>query len=96
MNIEWNKMAIDLVHDLQEKGLNQGIYIADSKLMTTDLVRKMLRKPKGIQFISRCPANFYHKLESRMVERVYTENQWQDIGVLGKRKKACNYHYSVT
>lgn len=90
-DIEWNKMAIDLVHDLQENGLNQGIYIADSKLMTTDLVRKMLQKPKGIQFISRCPANFYHKLESRMVERAYTENQWQDIGVLGKSKKACNY-----
>lgn len=39
-DIESNKIAIDLVHDLQENGLNQGIYIADSKLMTTDLVRK--------------------------------------------------------
>jgi len=26
-----------------------------------------------------------------MVEKAYKDNQWQDIGVLGKSKKACNY-----
>ncbi len=63
-DIEWNNMALELANDLQKSGLNKGIYIADSKLMTAVLARKMLNKKMGVKFISRCPANFHSKLEA--------------------------------
>ncbi len=90
-DVDWNKKAIGLAVDIFENQLEQGIYIADSKLMTKDLFRTMMNPQKRLQFISRCPANFSDKLEARTIEKAYADGHWQDCGTYGRGKKACSY-----
>ena len=69
-----------------------GVYVADCKLITTDLVRLMTTPDKTIFFVSRCPSNFQNKLENRMIEKALLENQWTSLGQYGQNKKnACDY-----
>lgn len=90
-DVDWNKQGIELARDIFQDQLEQGIYLADCKLMTSGLYRAMTEPQKRIRFISRCPASFYNKLESRTIERAYQDNKCQDCGKLGSWKKACSY-----
>lgn len=63
-DIEWNKKALRQYHNLVESGMKDGIFVADSKLVTQELVEQMNCQEEGVTFLSRCPANFHNKLES--------------------------------
>lgn len=90
-DVEWNKQAIQYFAKLQEEGFVKGIYVADCKLVTEELITMMTAEKKKINFISRCPANFAQKLEDRMIERAYQSKQWEDMGQLSEEKDASHY-----
>lgn len=90
-DMEWNTKALKLVAELFEKELEQYLYIADSKLMNMNLFKTMTHPEKTIQFISRCPANFSDKLEGRVTEQAYSQNEWVDLGTISDRKNASEY-----
>lgn len=90
-DFEWNRDALGLLEQMQQNGLKQGYYIADSKLMSEELFRRMNEPERKIPFISRVPANFAHKLEREMLGKAYSRNAWQSLGQLSGGKKACNY-----
>ncbi len=77
--------------EMQEKGFQYGVFVADSKLVTHDLVTSM-NDPKGrIPFVSRCPSNFKAKLEKRCILRAYQEDTWKNMGQFHEGKKAAFY-----
>lgn len=90
-DFDWNRDALDMLTKIQEQGLKQGYYIADSKLMSEERVRRMNEPNRKVPFISRVPANFGGKLERRMLDKAYSQNDWQDLGQLAKDKRACRY-----
>jgi len=77
---EWNKEAIEYIRQIQEKGFNTGVYIADSKLVNSGLITNMMESVNPVKFVSRCPASFEEKLESRMIKKAYTEGNWEHYG----------------
>jgi len=91
-DVEWNAKALDLLTELQSKGLQQGLYVADSKLMTHDLFERLTDPLRPIPFLSRVPANFNGKLERRMLESAYARDAWEPLGKVGNGKKASYYH----
>ncbi len=89
-DVNWNAYAIDLMLELQEKfETEDAIYVADCKLMTKKLFTKIIEH--GIYFISRVPARFQSKLESRVREEAYEKEDWEKVGPLSDDKKACVY-----
>ena len=90
-DVEWNKISLDYVEQIRESGFKNGIYVADSKLVTKELVTRMNNPENKISFVSRCPANFENKLESRMIEQAYEDGNWGDLGQYGAGKNASNY-----
>jgi transposase len=90
---EWNKKSLDYLERLRAEGFTHGIYVADSKLVNQELVERMNggAEKETISFVSRCPANFEEKMESRMIEKAYTTGSWEDIGKIGEGKKASSY-----
>ena len=88
---EWNKEAIKYLRQMQQKGFSSGIYVADCKLINNGLVSNMLDGENPIKFVSRCPANFEEKLESRIIKKAYTEGKWDEYGQLSKGKEASIY-----
>jgi len=90
-DVDWNKKAIKLAANIFGKELEQGIYIADSKLINKEMVKTMMNPQKKVRFISRCPANFNNKLEEKIIEKAYKDDKWQDLGKFGGGKKACDY-----
>ena len=90
-DVKWNRMAIEYVQQLQSSGFKQGVFVADSKLMTEEDITTMNNPDSPIQFVSRCPANFNEKLESRMIFKAYENGQWQEMGTYGKGKDATGY-----
>ncbi|MCL1809459.1 MAG: IS1634 family transposase [Clostridiales bacterium] len=90
-DIEWNKQSLDYLESLRANGFAHGAYVADSKLVTRELIERMNGGPGRVSFVSRCPANFEDKLESRMIEKAYEEGAWEDLGQLGSGKKASSY-----
>jgi transposase len=89
-DVEWNKTALEFVEDLRNNGIN-GIFVADSKLVCDELVRRMNNPESHVQFVSRCPSNFNDKLCSRIKRRAYDEGIFTDIGSVGKGKQASVY-----
>jgi len=90
-DVTWNKEALQLIEDIQkehEKG--NSIYVADCKLMTKTLFETMTDNDK-VLFISRVPANFDSKLESRIRMKAYENNNWEEIGKISSEKKGCTY-----
>ncbi len=60
---EWNRKALEL---LKQTLIDEKIvYVADSKLINEPLVSTMMED--GVRFLSRCPANFDDKLQSRVL-----------------------------
>jgi len=90
-DVEWNKMSLDYLEELRKSGFTHGTYVADSKLVTEDLVKKMNAAETKVSFVSRCPSSFAEKLESRMIKRAYETDGWEDIGQVGAGKKASSY-----
>ena len=89
---EWNEKALSFVGNTYEEQLKDFIYVADSKLMNTNLFDTMTDREHPIRFVSRCPANFSKKLEERTIDEACTDAiDWSDLGVFGKGKKACSY-----
>lgn len=90
-DIEWNKKALDYLDDMKRNGFKQGVYVADSKVVDDELVRRMNEETNKISFVSRCPASFSNKLESRMITQAYSTDNWETLGQVGKGKQASEY-----
>jgi transposase len=91
-DVTWNKEALKLVKDIQNKfTMDNAIYVADCKLMTKKLFLTMTKEDDNILFISRLPVNFDHKLQSRIREKAYETGDWDNIGKISNSKKACTY-----
>lgn len=90
-DVTWNKEALKMIKEMQKKFNNENsIYVADCKLMTKGLFLKMTKK-ESILFLSRVPANFDHKLESRMRIKAYKNDNWIEVGKINDTKKGCTY-----
>lgn len=90
-DVEWNREAIRYAAQLASEGFSQGIFVADSKLVCDEHVTEMNDPEKRISFVSRCPANFNDKLESRMIAAAYKNGQWAEMGTFHEGKAATAY-----
>ena len=90
-DVEWNKEAVKYLKEIQEKGFSTGIYVADCKAVFNELVSDMSTGDNPVKFVSRCPANFEEKLESRMIERAYASGDWQEYGRFGEAETVASY-----
>jgi transposase len=90
---EWNKIALDYFDRVRLQGFSQGIYVADCKLMTQELVERMNEAESKISFVSRCPANFNDCLEARMIEKAYQVDaeEWEEMGQVTQGKSGSSY-----
>jgi len=89
-DVTWNKEALKIIKEIQNKlKMGDAIYVADCKLMTKTLFLSM--QDDGISFLSRLPASFDSKLESRIRKEAYNNKSWKDIGKISDAKKACTY-----
>lgn len=88
---EWNAMAVEYLQQLQSKGFQYGIFVADSKLVTHNLVTSMNTPEKKITFVSRCPANFERKLAERTIKKAYKNGKWEEAGAFHEGKEAGRY-----
>ena len=86
MKIPWNWPPLFF-----ELAGQQGVFIADSKLMCQQHLKTMMNPEKPIRFVSRCPANFSGKLEERVIQKAYEKNAFEKIGTLGSGKNAAVY-----
>jgi transposase len=91
-DVKWNNAALDMMSEIQSKGLQQGVYVADAKLMTQDLFARMTDPGRPIRFVSRVPASFANKLERRVLDMAYAQKGWNALGQLGGGKRASFYH----
>jgi len=91
-DVEWNGKALDMLSEIHNKGLQQGVYVADAKLMTQNLFMRLTDPERPIRFVSRVPANFAEKLEWRVLEMAYAQDAWKALGQLGGGKRASFYH----
>ena len=90
-DVEWNKEAIKYLRQIQQEGFSSGIYVADCKLINRGLVSNLLDGENPVKFVSRCPANFEEKLESRIIKKAYAEGKWEKYGQLSEGKEATGY-----
>ena len=90
-DVEWNKIALDYFDELRTNGFTDSIYVADCKVVTEDLVRRMNSETGRIRFVSRCPANFNERLEHRMIAKAYETGNWEELGKLTDKETASSY-----
>jgi len=90
-DVEWNAKALDYLDTIRNKGFNSGLFVADSKLVNQKLVIRMCSLENYVPFVSRCPANFADKLESKMIKKAYEADDWQDIGQVSTVKNSSTY-----
>jgi transposase len=90
-DVEWNKEAVKYLEAIVSKGFSRGIFVADSKLATEELISRMHGNENPIQFVTRCPANFEGRLERRMIEKAYETNRWEALGSYHEGKNASVY-----
>jgi hypothetical protein len=64
--------------------------VADSKLMTKEHVTQMNDSTNHIDFVSRYPANFSNKLESKTITKAYARGNGWSLDVLVSQD-ACSY-----
>jgi len=89
-DIEWNKESLDYISRLGKEGY-EGVYVADCKTVTNELVSRMNNPETKINFVSRCPANFENKLESKVIEQAYSNDKWENIGSISDASGATKY-----
>jgi transposase len=90
-DIDWNREAVKYASELAASGFKDGIYVADCKLVTKELVTAMNDAESGLRFVSRCPANFGDSLERRMIAKAYEDGRWKMIGRISESKGAAQY-----
>ena len=90
-DIDWNREAIKYAADIAKSGFEEGIYVADSKLVIEEHITTMNDPAKRVQFVSRCPANFKDKLESRTIKKAYEKCAWNTMGSISDVKGATQY-----
>ena len=90
-DVVWNEEAIKYLREIQQKGFATGIYVADCKLINSGLVTNMMEGDNPIKFVSRCPANFEEKLESRAIKKAYEAGNWEEYGRLTDEENAAKY-----
>jgi transposase len=90
-DMEWNRQALDYIEEIKGKGFTDVIFVADSKLVYDELVRRMNSPGSQVRFVSRCPASFSNKLSGRMKERAYSLDAFAELGSVGKSKLAAAY-----
>ena len=90
-DVSWNARVIDYLRDIQEKGFQYGVFVADSRLVTHDLVTSMNASESRIPFVSRCPSNFEGKLEERCIQKAYSGYRWEEMGKFHCGEKAAVY-----
>ena len=91
-DVEWNGKALDMISEIHSRGLQQGVYVADAKLVTQKLFERLTDPERPIRFVSRVPANFAEKLAWRTQEKAYAQDAWEALGQLGGGKRASFYH----
>ena len=91
-DVKWNDKALDMMSEIYDRGLQQGVYVADAKLMTQNLFARLTDPKRPIRFVSRVPANFADKLEWRVLEMAYEQDAWKTLGQFGRGKRASFYH----
>jgi transposase len=90
-DVEWNKEAIKYLETVVSQGFSQGIFVADSKLATGELIGRLCGSENPIWFVTRCPANFESRLERRMIEQAYESDRWEALGSYHEGKNASVY-----
>jgi transposase len=90
-DIDWNREAIKYASELAAAGFKDGVYVADCKLVTEELVTEMNNPERKLRFVSRCPANFGGSLERRTIAKAYADGRWNDIGRISEAKGATQY-----
>jgi len=90
-DIDWNRESIKYMESLRDRGFKTGLYVADSKLMIAEHVTRMNTPESRIDFVSRCPANFNNKQESRMIQAAYAKGEFTTYGPYGSAKDAAIY-----
>jgi len=96
-DIEWNKVALDYYDKLCEQGIERCIYVADCKLISQELVKRMNTVDNFVPFVSRCPDNFNDVQAKRAKTKAYENDNWIDMGQVGTGKKASHYRgYAIT
>ena len=90
-DVDWNSEAVKYLKQLQASGFQYGIFVADSKLVTHDLVSSMNKGSGRVTFVSRCPSNFEGKLEERQIRKAYEADRWVDQGSFHAGKGAAVY-----
>jgi len=90
-DVEWNKESLDYLESLSSQGFSHGIFVADSKLVSQELIKRMNNEENKVLFVSRCPSSFEEKLESRMIEKAYKQREWEELGQFGIGKRAGHY-----
>jgi len=94
--VDWNREALNYFEQIRAQGFKTGLYVANSKLMTQEHVTRMNTVQGRIEFVSRCPANFAEKLESKTIAAAYEKNSWVDLGSFSETKGTCTYRGSTT
>jgi transposase len=90
-DVEWNKEAIGYLETIMSQGFSRGIFVADSKLATDELIGRLCGNENPIKFVTRCPANFEGRLERRMIEQAYETDRWEALGSYHEGKNASVY-----
>lgn len=90
-DIDWNRRAIEYIRAIQQGIAQTGVFVADSKLVCEEHFRNLMQPESRIEFVSRCPANFANKLESRLIQMAYAQGNWQDLGSYHEGKSASSY-----
>ena len=90
-DVDWNRKAIDYVRAIQQGMAQAGIFVADSKLVCAEHFTNLMNPESCVEFVSRCPANFAQKLESRLIQQAYAQRDWQELGRYHDGKTASHY-----
>jgi len=80
----WNPQTVEeLSKMLLDKGYENVVFLADCALISTKSLKNLAER--NVQFISRFPETF--NIAGELKAQAWTENKWEDIGVLAENKK---------
>jgi transposase len=89
---EWNSEAIVLLRELLgRERLSHSVYIADCKLVTMPNIHLLCDKNMPVQFVSLCPSSFYGKINEKMVERAFQDDNWSEQISVSPQKDHTKY-----
>lgn len=91
---QWNKDILkELRNSMQQYGLKDFIYVADSAAVTEDMLEALAGSGEhnsSIPFVSRLPGNY--KIEQELKQKAIDNPQgWEELGCLSNKKGAAEY-----